>query len=363
MVLSPKETLTLVRASLLTREETEILVRRVFDLRDQRRKINNELREIYAQVQILEYGDADEKPRWGPCTRCGHEWTGQRVDSIPRACARCGSTGWRTEPKKAGARRPSDPPSARWGKNRRTGRETDPSQKVGGPQSRREMPQWMRDRLARLTEEQRNERTKRERERGLNIIADQSSHETSQHGGERAGEMASTRKNTEDATVETTGRGASKESRPPQLEDRRGFESPDVSSPSRLSPPPRLADVAPALVPEAAMRFADPGIGSQQSKELARQAEYMNEERRGPVERSVGGFIRRVIDELPPAIDKVNEICIEIARDEVLLEIVEFASVESDGRVRGDHEETTLETQYEEAHRKSANAREEDDGN
>jgi hypothetical protein len=56
------------------------------DLFHQRRMIDIRIREIL--------GTDLTKPVWGPCTRCGHVWTGKWANRRPRHCARCHSNGW-----------------------------------------------------------------------------------------------------------------------------------------------------------------------------------------------------------------------------------------------------------------------------
>lgn len=60
----------------------------------------------------------DSRPMWGPCTRCGHQWRGHSL-TPPRACSRCGSSGWQFESRYKNARKPSDPPNPLWQKHNR----------------------------------------------------------------------------------------------------------------------------------------------------------------------------------------------------------------------------------------------------
>lgn len=164
---------------------------RLLSLRQQRRDIDAEITRICERVDII---DDNPRPSWGPCTRCGHIWKGRQAGSPPRACAQCGSTGWREAPRRNGGRTPDDPPNPKWKTNRRTGNPTDPANRaIPGV-----LPKWMRDRI--------EER--------------------------RAEDLAAV------THAKTSRNGAS-------------------SSSSSLKPPPRLVDIAPSLVPEARVRFAE----------------------------------------------------------------------------------------------------------
>jgi predicted nucleic acid-binding Zn-ribbon protein len=62
----------------------------------------------------------ETRTQWGPCTRCGHEWIGLRNTFLPpRGCPRCGSQGWRTPPTRPNSRFPEDDPNPNWEKRRR----------------------------------------------------------------------------------------------------------------------------------------------------------------------------------------------------------------------------------------------------
>ena len=68
-------------------------------------------------LRLLTHRGSDtmpERPVWGPCTRCEYTWSGNWPFTPPRACPRCGSSGWRVPPSRANSRRPSDPPNPRW---------------------------------------------------------------------------------------------------------------------------------------------------------------------------------------------------------------------------------------------------------
>jgi hypothetical protein len=72
-------------------------------------------------LRLLTHRGSDtmpERPVWGPCTRCEYTWSGNWPFTPPRACPRCGSSGWRVPPSRANSRRPSDPPNPRWSMGR-----------------------------------------------------------------------------------------------------------------------------------------------------------------------------------------------------------------------------------------------------
>jgi predicted nucleic acid-binding Zn-ribbon protein len=102
-------------------------IREISILTEQRDDLNERLRMLRATLP----SNVDTRPQYGPCTRCGHVWRGHSIIRIPRGCPRCGSTGWRIPPIAKNARRPTDPPNPRWGKNRRTGLPADPENVLG----------------------------------------------------------------------------------------------------------------------------------------------------------------------------------------------------------------------------------------
>jgi hypothetical protein len=122
-------TVAVPRDPSLIRDEFVSAVRRLGELHSQDLKIDQEMRELIAQLELLSPtppAGPKNRPFWGPCTRCAHHWRGHDPNHPPRGCPRCGSTGWRIPPTTGNARRPTDPPNPRWGKNRITGEPTRP---------------------------------------------------------------------------------------------------------------------------------------------------------------------------------------------------------------------------------------------
>lgn len=167
-------------------EQDDPAVEELLALRKQRRELQERIEYLTSQV-ALPY---DDRPTWGPCTRCGHTWKGHWANHPPRGCARCGSTGWAIPPQNPNARVPSDPPNPRWNKNRKTGKPTDPENVLG--------------------------RKTRKQRAAAKMIMEPAIH----------------------------------------LPDRELMNVRPLASP--LTPPPKLAEVAPALVPKPEVRFAEP---------------------------------------------------------------------------------------------------------
>jgi predicted nucleic acid-binding Zn-ribbon protein len=95
-----------------TVSEMQAIVDELSSLRRQRKQIDERIRAILGRVA----SDTDERPIWGPCTRCGHTWKGHWAGRPPRGCPRCGSTGWDRAPQTSRHRSPDDPPNPKWGK-------------------------------------------------------------------------------------------------------------------------------------------------------------------------------------------------------------------------------------------------------
>jgi hypothetical protein len=96
-------------------------------LRDQRGLVDEQIREVLKRMP----DGVELRPMWGPCTRCEHTWRGFISFSPPRNCPNCGSVGWRVQPVRSTARRPSDPPNPNWKRNRKTGLPRDPENVLG----------------------------------------------------------------------------------------------------------------------------------------------------------------------------------------------------------------------------------------
>ena len=62
----------------------------LYRLRREKGQIERRIQEILGRQLV----GVDDRPTWGPCTRCGHVWRGHWPNRPPRGCARCGSTGW-----------------------------------------------------------------------------------------------------------------------------------------------------------------------------------------------------------------------------------------------------------------------------
>lgn len=110
----------------LSEAELDALARELYDLRAQRGMLDEKINRLLGKLH-----PDQERPQWGPCTRCGHEWRGLWPHRPPRGCPRCGSTGWRVAPMSPNSRRPGDPPNPKWHKNRRTGLPSDPDNVLG----------------------------------------------------------------------------------------------------------------------------------------------------------------------------------------------------------------------------------------
>jgi predicted nucleic acid-binding Zn-ribbon protein len=110
--------------------ETEALVKELYQLRLERIHIEEKINRLLGSLPDG-MSNVTLRPLWGPCTRCGHTWRGHWRNLPPRGCPRCGSSGWRVESTRPDARHPGDPPNPRWQKNRITGKPTDPENVFG----------------------------------------------------------------------------------------------------------------------------------------------------------------------------------------------------------------------------------------